>query len=338
MKVFNIFIYIKRMLGNIGIIFLLFCLPLLAFIFSDFTKNAEGSWVGIYAEANADEVLKDLIKNTDAINFKIYTDKEKMKTDVETQALECAFVLPENVYDIENMSVICGEGYASVLSEVAKEAVFASVLKVYGDRASLSFAKKSDINITDDNFKAAYLKYVESTPSSVTFEEAPANNADNTAKKRNIPLSIVSIMLICAGLIGAAFYIADKNRGIYFGDGMCIAASLLLFVISSLSAFAVLNQKIDILRLFVFCAGIWGGSRIFSVFVKNKNTAWLVMPVITVFVFLFDIVCISDIIPALKVVDNIMLSHYFVYENLIKLTGFSGILCVLGCIKPKYQN
>lgn len=332
MKITNIFIYIKRMLKHMGIIFLLLCLPCLAFIFSSFTKTAEGARVGIYAEANADEVINDLLKNNDAIKFVVYTDKEQMKRDVETQLLECGFVLPQNVDDIENMNIICGDGYASVLSEVSKEAVFASVLKIYGDKAAFSFAKKSNINISNSNFKAAYLKYVESTPSSVAFEEAPAK-AQGSPSQKNIPLCIAAIMLICAGLIGAAFYISDKKRGIYFGADMCIAASLILFLVSVTAALLIMGEKPDIIRLVIFCAGIFGGSRIFARLVKGEKTAWLFMPVVMMAVFLFDIVGISNIFPAFKAVDNILLSHYFIYADIIKLTGFSGILCVIAYIK-----
>ncbi len=325
----DIFIYSKRMLRHFGIVLLLLCLPVLAIMFRNFANKAEGAYVGIYAESNADEITSELLKNKDAINFKIYSSKDQMINDVETQILECGFILPENVSDIENMQMICGEGYASVLSEVSKEAVFAAVLKVYGDKAALSFAKKSNIDINDENFKTAYLKYAESTPASVTFDEAPANIGE-TAAKKNIPLCIAAAMLICAGLIGAAFYMGDKKQGIRFGAGKCIAVALLLFSASAAAALMILGQKPDFLRLAVFCAGIWGGSCIFAAFVNNEMIARLIMPVVLMAVFLFDIVGVSDILPQLKIVDNMLLSHYFIYENIVRLTGISGILCVIG--------
>ncbi|MBQ9518264.1 MAG: hypothetical protein IJR59_00015 [Firmicutes bacterium] len=329
----NFLIYIKRLLKNSGIVLLLFCLPVLALIFGTYAKKAEGAQVGVYAKVPAQEVIDELLKSSDAITFNVYTDEEKMKNDVETQMLECAFVLPENVDDIENMQVICGEGYSSVLCEVAKEAVFAAVLKVYGDKAALGFAQKSNISITDENFKAAYFKYVETTPVSVAFEEAPSISEDEVPKRRNIPLSAAAIMLICAGLTGSAFYIRDKKRGVNFGAGRNIAAAILLFLVSAIAALHIWDAETDLLRLVVFCAGIWGGSRLFAAFVNNESVPWLVMPLVTLCVFLFDIVRISQIIPALGAVDNILLSHCLVYGDTVKLTGFSGVLCVLAYLK-----
>ena len=332
----NILIYTKRILGHPGIVLLLFCMPLLALVFNTYINKAEGAFVGIYAEGNADEVIADLVKNTDAITFRVYTDKEQMKLDVETQLLECAFILPENVADIENMQIINGEGYAAVLTEVSKEAVFASVLKIYGDKAALSFAKKSNIGIVDDNFESSYLKYVESTPSSVTFEEAPARPETSTPK-RNIPLCVCAMLLICAGLIGTTFAIKDKKIGINFGAGSCIAVSVVLFLISALVSLYILDKKPDHIRFLIFCAGIWGGSMIFAGFVKNEKIAWIIMPLVIMTVFLFDIVRISNISPAFLPIEKMILYPYFIYEKTLNLTGFSGVLCILGTLKQKYR-
>ena len=323
------FIYIKRMLKHPYIILLLLCLPVLAFIFRGFAAKTEGAKVGIYSKAQAAELIEYLQNNNDVFTFVTYSSEDEMKRDVETQILECGFILPENIADVENISIVCGKGYASVLSEVTKEAVFAAILKVYGDKAALRFAQKSNIDINDENFEKAYQKYAEETAASITFEEI-GQGETSAAKKRDIPLCAAAAVLICASLIGAGFYANDKKHGIRFGLEKSVGASVAVFALSAMAAFVLLGKNVDVPRFLIFCFGVFGCGLILSLFIKNEKTAWLFMPVVLVLVFMFDIVGISAVVPALGIVDKLLLSHYLLYENTVRLAVFSAILCGLG--------
>ena len=327
-------IYTRRMLRHPSVVLMLLCLPLLAFIFRGFAEKSEGAVIGIYTQTPSPEITRYLLQNEDAFKFKLYSSADDMRRDVETQLLECGFILPPNISDVEGISIVCGEGYASVLSDVTKEAVFAAVLKVCGDKAAYSFAKKSNIDINNEDFKKSYQKYVETTPVCVSFEEVPTTEV-SSAKKRSLPQSMAAAVLACAVLIGSTFYIGDRKKGVYFGAGRCVAAALLLFALSALAALAICGARINIIRFCLLLAALWGVGCIAAKIIKNDKVPWLLMPVVILFVILFDIICIADIVPALGIVPSFLPTHYYIFGTAGAQALYSVVLLCCGIAADK---
>ena len=328
-KIFSVFIYIKRCFRHFGIVLLLVCLPLAAFVFRGFTEKHTGAAVGLCGGEK--RLMQNLTQREGYIHFIEYDDSEKMKNDVETQKLECGFVFPDEEGKLTEIKTLCGVGYTSVLADVTQEAVFSELLKIYGRNISFEFTKKNDIGLDEEKFNNTYDSYLGSIKTAVVFEETDIKTA-HTAQDDRLLNCIAAIAVICSGLAGTSLFVRDRKKGIYYDVSGNIAAVLILFDISLIIAFAILGKNIDIIRLILLDIAVWGLCAVIGNFIHDERVPWMLMPICIGFAAVFDIFEVSALVPALKAVDLFLLSHYYVYSGTITLAAVAAVLAAVGAV------
>ncbi len=335
MKYLNmLFICMKRALKHPSIALLLIAIPLTAFIYTSISADNKGAFVGIYDKGNADDIIEDIKKADNRLTFTVYDSEEKMKGDVETQKLECAFIFPENIEEMSVEKIILGEGQTSVLSELTMETVFSAILKNEGGKIAYKFAEENNIDLNKEKYFENYNNYLNNIKSAVKFEEFSSAPNENIAHS-NILDCIIAIITVCGGLSGAIFVISDRKKGIVFTSGFNIAAVMILFLTAEIISFIILRQVPDILRLCLLNLGIWGICRIICMFSNDERLIRLAMPVLTAASVIFDIVDISAFVPSLGAVNYILITHYYVYEEITFFAAVSIILFCMGIFSGK---
>lgn len=168
----------KRLPKSPSFVVLLLLIPVLAIGMSKLEQGEESAvYVGVTMAVNDGleeksqdstaktrewhDTLWTLLQEQDGIlEFRVYDDATEMKQAVETETLDCGFVLPENLVEriMENdwrESVILYESATSTMTEFAKERIASEVFVLYA--------------------KESYVNYIGQTEN---FEEAEANGIE----------------------------------------------------------------------------------------------------------------------------------------------------------------
>lgn len=327
MKIFSVFIYIKRCLKHFGIIALLISIPAMAFVFRGFTEKSTGAAVGLCGGET--RLIQNLLEREGYIHFVKYTDEEKMKNDVETQKLECGFVFPAEEGKLTEIKTVCGVGYTSVLADVTQEAVFSELLKIYGRDIAFEFTQKNELGISDERFTATYNNYLGSIKNAVAFEETDIDPYKGISDD-SILHSLTAMIIICAGLAGTSLLARDRKKGIYYDASGNIAAALLLFDVAVYLSFVILGKDIDIVRLLLLNIAVWGLCSLAGRFIRDERVPWMLMPVCIGFSAVFDIFKITELMPAIKPAEFLLISHYYVYSGIMPLAVVSVLLAAVG--------
>lgn len=320
----------KRVLKHPGILAMLAVIPLTAYIYTNIAQKNEGASVGIYDSGNAGGILNGIKEDSD-IKFVLYTDKEQMRADVETQKLECGFILPDDMEKLTDgtAEIVYGEGRTSVMSGVTKEAIFSAVLKYYGGSTALNFAKRSGMDIDEARFAENYSHYLSSIKSAVEFEET-AISANDASPKDNTVSCIIAAITFCAGLTGAVLVISDRKKGIVFLSGTTVASVMVFFVLAEVLAFFIIGFRPDILRLCFLNMGVWGICCVISRLLRDVRIPRLLMPLCMALILVFDYIGAAEIVPSLRPVEKILLSHYYIYSDIVWLAAAAIVFGTLG--------
>ncbi|MBQ6555775.1 MAG: hypothetical protein IJL89_11125, partial [Firmicutes bacterium] len=320
LKIFSLFIYIKRCLKHFGIAALLISIPAMAFVFRGFTEKSTGAAVGLCGGET--QLIQNLLKKDGYIHFIEYTDSAEMQNDVETQKLECGFIFPDEAGKLTEIKTICGVGYTSVLADVTQEAVFSELLKIYGRDIAFEFTQKNELGINSEKFTETYNNYLADIKNAISFEETDID-PDKTAEDDSLLHCLTAVVVVCAGLAGVSLLARDRKKGIYYDASGNIAAALLLFDIAVYISFVILGKDLDIIRLLLLNAGVWGLCSLVSRFIRDERVAWMLMPVCIGFAAVFDMFKVSGFVPALKPVEFLLISHYYVYAGIVPLAVVS---------------
>lgn len=320
-------------------VFLLLCLLLpVSCLFVRKLEQGSSSplCIGLYAEepdALTDTCFSDLADGSRNLTFEVYSDRETMQNDVATAVLDCAYAFDKGFHtkllekDYKN-SITCYVSPSTVIRDLSREVVFASLFRALGEDIAAAYAGKAGI-FEDTQYRAAmqeiaelYHKYADGQEVFSldyqyldTFGKEPS---DTAASAVAMPVrGLIAVLLFISGLTGGVTYLSDRERKLPV-SAICSVSIPLLFMAASSCLTLWLtgeagNRINELIALTLYLLLILLFVRLLLVIIKKPALLSASIPVFALGSLIFCPIFINlgAALPFFAVMEKLFLPYYY---------------------------
>lgn len=221
----------KRQLKHPFFIIMLLLMPAALWGFSRLEQQDSGKIsVAVYGEEQelVTEILSGLTAQDGMFQFYVCESEQMLKDDVASRKAECGYLFTENFkkkLDERNFkrSIKVYAAPSTIMEELAKEVVFASVIEAYGKVILKQFLDQSDI-FTAPDMEQLQQELMESYEHlqrggqtfSFRYETLSTEPLQQSAARIAFPVKgMLAIYLMVIGMFSAVTVIKDERRGLF---------------------------------------------------------------------------------------------------------------------------
>lgn len=324
-------IYIKRRLKSPAFIVSALLVFLLVPLSSVLSTESEASYkAGFYIE-DSSELASEIEGEKGSVSLISYDSYDALARDVENKTLICGYVLPGDIASVvaENRarSITRLVSPASVLTELADEALFASVAEACTDEVMGIYLAEKGIDYNSDKLESRYDELMGSdTYSYIEYEYTDsAVNKPMTKAAAPDPLwGLIGIYIMLGGVLSINIWIRDREKGIPHGAVNIAAAVLLLTIFAG--AAAAYRGQLDTeyaLKLVLYALLLTGYCTLIGQLCTSTAFVCGLLPVLILGSLAVCPIAVdfSSLVPALKYVSYIFAPSYFVADISVLAVG-----------------
>ena len=341
-----IWILSKRTLKSPILLILLLTIPIIALTVNKLPGFAsELSYcAGIYLEGE-DSLAKSLcasLVNADGIfKFVEYKDLDQMYEDVKTEKINCGYILPANLTHRTGLANC--EGSITVvkppntnIQPAINEFVYAALLKLQNLQILPKFMQDTGYfdELSTEQIDELISYYKTNIDSGLTFKiifqtygVTGLTEENGATKAVTFPLrGILSVMVFLAGIMGAALYLMDGEKGIFDTLDkklfiLCrVVYTLIPTLLFGLSAIITLLLSgsftivwIEILSMLLLIVLVTLFGQLLITLTRNSKICIACIPALLVACLIFCPVFLnaSSYVPAAKVIEKLFVPYYY---------------------------
>lgn len=333
----------KRQMKHNFFVVLLILVPLALFGFSRVEQQDSGKIrIGVYGgnEDLVPGILRSLEEQDGMFEFYRCDSLQELKDDVASRRAECGFVFTEHFKEklderkIKRLIEVYSAP-STIMNQLSKEVVFASVIEVYGKSLLKQFVDESEI-FSDMDKDQLWVELQEAYAAqgrdgktfSFHYETQSTQPIETSTARIAFPVrGILAIFLMVIGIFSAVSVRRDEQNGLFlalpYGSGLpcklaVLAAPVCLAGISTLSTLAVTGNfgsaAKEMMMLLIYLVMVILFAFVMRAVVKDPV---LLCGLIPVFILTSLVVCpvffdFSQWLPVLRVFRYFLLPYYYI--------------------------
>lgn len=320
-------------------VFFLLCLLLPAsclFVRNLERHSATSLCIGLYA-AEPDELTSacfaDLSAGNrrNALSFQIYTDTKAMRNDVANGSLDCAYAFGRAFYAqlLEKnykKLITCYVSDSSIMEDLSREVVFASLFRILGEDIVVSYAEDADIfagkqeAIALRKISALYDKYNKGEEVfSLNYQYLDTHTEEPVISSYvAMPVrGLIAVLLFISGLTGGVSYLADREKKLPVCAAHCILIPLLFMGISACITLWLTDEAgncwHELFALMAYLFLILVFVRLLLLFIKKPALLSASIPVFALGSLIFCPIFINlgAILPFFAIMEKLFVPYYY---------------------------
>lgn len=332
----------KRQLRHGFFIMILLLMPVMLFAFSQIEKQDSGKIrIGVFSEDReiVPEIIDKLLEQDGMFQFYICDSQQMLKDDVAARRAECGYEFVDDFKEKLDRrkfkrSIRVYSAPSTIMADLSKEVVFASVIEVYGEDILEQFVEGNElftafdeIQIKEDLGQIYEKQRSGGGTFSFRYETWSTQPIEGSVARIAFPVrGMLAVYLMIIGVFSAVSLLKDEQRGLFialpFGYGLpcklaVLAAPVCLAGISALITLFVTANDRGIIKeltvLVIYLAMTVVFSYLLKMIVKDQV---LLCGLIPVFILASLIICpvfidISQWIPEAELFRYFLLPYYY---------------------------
>lgn len=230
----------KRQLKHPFFVVMLVLMPAVLFGFAQVEEQDSGKIrIALYSKEQemVSEILTQLTEQDGMFQFYICDSGQALKDDVASRRAECGYLFTEDFKEkLDNRkfkrSIEVYSAPSTIMQELAKEVVFASIIEVYGEEILTQFMDANDIfpvsdkgKLLDELLESYELQRSDGRTFSFRYETLSTQPIEESVARIEFPVKgMLAVYLMVVGMFSAVTLIKDERSGLFvslpFGYGL----------------------------------------------------------------------------------------------------------------------